>query len=38
MSGFWQMTGAVVRLNNMTSFFFNTIINSCVELTAVYIP
>ena len=32
------MTGAVVRLNNMTSFFFNTIINSCVELTAVYIP
>ena len=35
MSGFWQITGAVVRLNNMTSF-FNTIINSCVELTIVY--
>ena len=36
MSGFWQMTGAVVRLNNM--IFFNTIINSCVELIVVYVP
>ena len=37
MSGFWQMTGAVVRLNNMTSF-FQSIINLCVELTVVYVP
>ena len=30
------MTGAVVRLNNMI-LIFNTIINSCVELTIVYV-
>ena len=30
------MTGAVVRLNNMTFFQYNNYL--CVELTVVYVP